>query len=81
MTEGYEGGSVPGGLHERFMLMMRLSEGFPVEMAGEAGLLKAALPLERAGLLKVSGDRIALTPRGFLVSNEIILRLSEVLPE
>lgn len=81
VTEGYEGGSVPGGLHERFMLMMRLSEGFPVEMAGEAELLKAALPLERAGLLKVSGGRIALTPRGFLVSNEIILRLSEVLPE
>lgn len=71
--------NTPGSLSERLMLALRLSEGFPISEAGEYAnkLITAAVPMEKAGLLKISGDRIALTPEGFLVSNEIILRLTE----
>ncbi|MDE7295503.1 MAG: radical SAM family heme chaperone HemW [Oscillospiraceae bacterium] len=71
--------SVPGSLSERLMLALRLSEGFPISEAEEYAnkLISAAAPMEKAGLLKISEDRIALTPEGFLVSNEIILRLTE----
>lgn len=73
----------PCGSSERLMLALRLSEGFLLSQAGEyADRLKAvAVPMEKHGLLKISGGRIMLTPTGFLVSNEIICRLSEVLEE
>ena len=71
--------SAPGSLSERLMLALRLSEGFPISKAREYAnkLTAAAVPMEKAGMLKISEDRIALTPEGFLVSNEIILRLTE----
>ncbi len=70
--------NTPGSLSERLMLALRLNEGFPISEAGEYAnkLTAAAMPMEKAGLLKISGDRISLTPEGFLVSNEIILRLT-----
>ncbi|MDE6592918.1 MAG: radical SAM family heme chaperone HemW [Oscillospiraceae bacterium] len=70
--------SAPGSLSERLMLALRLKEGFPISEAGEYAnkLTAAAVPMEKAGLLKILEDRIALTPEGFLVSNEIILRLT-----
>lgn len=71
------GDCAPGSLTERFILGMRLSEGFPFSELGEAAgkVRQAAVPMERAGLLNVSRERLALTPKGALVSNEIIVRL------
>ncbi|WP_432649892.1 radical SAM family heme chaperone HemW [Huintestinicola sp.] len=73
----------PCGSSERLMLALRLSEGFLMSQAGdyENRLRAAAVPMEKHGLLKISDGRIMLTPMGFLVSNEIICRLSEVLEE
>lgn len=71
---------------EELMLRLRLTEGvdlsaFPVGEAARERVLKAARPLEPAGLLTVNKTRIALTPQGFLVSNAIILRLCEALEQ
>ena len=41
------------------------------------GLIKAALPLERAGLLKITDNALVLTDRGMIVSNSIITELLE----
>ncbi|MGN1105348.1 MAG: radical SAM family heme chaperone HemW [Huintestinicola sp.] len=73
----------PCGISERLMLSLRLSEGFLLSLAGEYAdrLKNAAVPMEKHGLLKIKNDRIILTPNGFLVSNEIICRLSEVFDE
>ena len=73
----------PCGLSERLMLALRLSEGFLMSQAGEYEdrLRNAAAPMEKHGLLKICDGRIMLTPTGFLVSNEIICRLSEVFEE
>ena len=38
-------------------------------------LLRRAAPLGPAGLLRADGERIALTDRGFLLSNQVILTL------
>lgn len=71
----------PCGTEEQMMLALRLSEGFDTSLAGESAekLLKAAAPLENHGLLTINGGRISLTVKGFLVSNEIICRLSEAM--
>lgn len=72
-----------GGAGEFFMLRLRLAEGLDLLEAEKrygadvAACLLAAGPLERAGLLKVEGERIRLTPEGFLVSNAIIAALCE----
>lgn len=73
----------PCGLSERFMLALRLSEGFLLSDAGEYAnrLRNAAVPMEKNGLLKIKDGRIMLTPTGFLVSNQIICRLSELMEE
>ncbi|MGN1103152.1 MAG: coproporphyrinogen-III oxidase family protein, partial [Huintestinicola sp.] len=73
----------PCGISERFMLALRLSEGFLLSRAGEAAdrLRNTAVPMEKHGLLKIKDGRIMLTPTGFLVSNEIICRLTEILDE
>lgn len=69
---------------EELMLRLRLTEGIslsalPISSSAKRRILQAALPLEKAGLLCLSGERIHLTPRGFLVSNAVILRLTEAL--
>ena len=70
----------PCSEEERMMLALRLSEGYDLSSCKSAALLlKAAAPMEKHGLLTISENRIALTSKGFLVSNEIICRLAEAL--
>jgi oxygen-independent coproporphyrinogen-3 oxidase len=76
-----------GTASERLMLGLRLQEGvclsalealcsFPP--SEQDAFLKRCAPYARAGLLTVTGDRVALTERGMLVSNML---LSEILPD
>lgn len=76
-----------GTLEETVLLGLRLSEGItpqtlaPFGEAGEqafAAMEKKSRPYRAAGLLKPEPGRIAMTPKGFLVSNELI---AELLPE
>lgn len=73
----------PCGISEQLMLALRLSEGFDISRSGKYSekLKAAAAPMERHGLLKIKDGRICLTAEGFLVSNEIICRLSEAIEE
>ena len=62
---------------ERVMLGLRLARGLPAdELAGAEAVLRAC---EAHGLAEQTGVRWRLTPRGFLVSNAIILRVQEAL--
>ena len=68
---------VPDPLEEELMLRLRLTEG--VDLAalslpdgGKERIKKAMHPLEKGGLVRLCGERLSLTPEGFLVSNEII---------
>lgn len=71
----------PGGdWEEALMLSLRLAEGLPPVLAARYGqdyaaLLRRAEPLRKAGLLRADEERIALTDRGFLLSNSIIVAL------
>ena len=71
----------PGGdWEEALMLSLRLSSGLTPGLAARYGrdyaaLLRRAAPLGPAGLLRADGERIALTDRGFLLSNQVILTL------
>lgn len=71
----------PGGdWEEALMLSLRLSSGLTPVLAARHGqdytaLLRRAAPLGPAGLLRADGERIALTDRGFLLSNQVILTL------
>lgn len=63
---------------EWLQLRLRLVEGVPLaEAAGRLGrdLRPAAEALLGAGLVTVEGDLLALTRRGFLLENEVALRL------
>jgi coproporphyrinogen III oxidase-like Fe-S oxidoreductase len=51
----------------------RFSERFSLSVS--KNLKKKIELFEKAGLLKVSGDTISLTKKGFLVSNSIISEL------
>lgn len=63
---------------ERIMLALRLSEGIdPFDYSCAERLIRRAEPLIRAGFLDNSSGRIALTDKGALVSNDIIVRLIE----
>ena len=69
-----------GDWEEALMLSLRLATGVTCDLAKRYGqdytrLLRRAAPLQRAGLLQADGERIALTDRGFLLSNSIILTL------
>nr|HQH63888.1 hypothetical protein [Clostridiales bacterium] len=75
----------PGGdFGEYLMLALRLSEGFDAAAAGLRypglaleKLFAVARPLERAGLLHFTKNGLALTRKGFLLSNAVIGRLLE----
>ena len=56
---------------ERVMLGLRLTEGLPYGALG-AGLFAACAPLRQAGLIAPDRERLRLTPRGFLLSNQVI---------
>ncbi len=66
-----------GDYEEQTMLNLRLTKvGTDIEIAdNSAEILKRAKPLIEAGLMKLDGSRLTLTPEGCLVSNEIICRL------
>ena len=65
---------------EKMMLALRLSEGCDISgCKSKENIIKAAKPMESHGLLKINGNRIILTPEGFLLSNEIICRLTDEL--
>jgi len=60
---------------ERLMLALRTDRGLPME-----NLSRGAAVVEqfcREGLLAADGGRIRATDRGYLVLNELVLRLSE----
>ena len=61
---------------ERLMLALRLTEGVPeAELSAKA---RRRIPaLLQAGYLRREGERIALTPEGFAVSNAVIAELIE----
>ena len=62
---------------ERVMLGLRLARGMGAdELAGAEGVLSACAA---HGLAVCDGGRWRLTPRGFLVSNAVILRVQEAL--
>ena len=76
-----------GTLEEALLLGLRLSEGITLKTLspfGEEGerafsiMEKKSRPYRAAGLLKPEPKCIAMTPKGFLVSNELI---TELLPE
>lgn len=72
----------PNRLEEYIMLGLRLCKGILLDRVTALGgnaerLLGAAKPYVGAGLAAVSGKRLYLTPKGFLVSNGIIARLLE----
>ena len=68
-------------IEESFFLGLRMNRGVSVDELckkfGSAAILsreKAIDDLTAAGLLEKSGDRIRLTPRGRLLSNEVFER-------
>ena len=76
-----------GSLEEAVMLGLRLTEGITAQklaVFGDEGerafvqIEKKSRPYRKAGLLVSEPGRIAMTPKGFLVSNELI---AELLPE
>lgn len=76
-----------GGLEEAVLLGLRLSEGIDTGLLRErfgadcSALLRRALAPDLAGLVRAEGERVSLTPEGFLLSNTIILKLLEQIPQ
>ena len=73
-------------IEEELMLRLRLTEGVNIatlvpDKNAVYRVLSTARPLEKAGFLQMEKERISLTPKGFLVSNAIILRLAEAISE
>lgn len=74
-----------GGLEEEIMLRLRLTEGIELpELEKRYGvslrsLEQAAAPLIGAGLVEMAGRRIRLTPKGFLLSNPVTVRLLDAI--
>jgi oxygen-independent coproporphyrinogen-3 oxidase len=67
-----------GGFYEAAMLKIRLGKsGFDLSAYPdkEAGVLEKAKPFAEEGLLNINGSVLALTPRGCLLSNGIIVSL------
>lgn len=60
---------------ERIMLGLRTAEGVPAELVSGAEALLSECAAH--GMAERAGDRWRLTPRGFLVSNAVILAVQE----
>lgn len=67
----------PNELEEKIMLGLRLCEGIPEELYAH---VKSALPLIPKEYYRLENGRLSLTPKGFLVSNEIIATLLTAIP-
>ena len=67
----------PCGLEEFAMLRLRLAEGLLLSdvEAHREEIIKKIPPLQKAGYVCFDGERVSLTPEGFLVSNSVIERL------
>lgn len=68
----------PSEIEEKIMLGLRLAEGIPKELWE---LVQSGLPLIPKQYYKIENDRLSLTAKGFLVSNEIISTLLAHLEE
>lgn len=69
----------PGNEDEKIMLSLRLTEGLKLSDFPERRKkieLKAEL-LKKAGLVSYNGEKMSLTPKGFLLSNSIISEITE----
>ena len=63
---------------ERIMLALRTDRGLSMEsVARDAAVVEQFC---RDGLLAADGGRIRATDRGYLVLNELVIRLSEAAP-
>ncbi|MBE6860729.1 MAG: radical SAM family heme chaperone HemW [Ruminococcus sp.] len=64
----------PYTFEEKAMLRLRLSEGLLLSECGEKAdnIIKKADMLEKSGYISFDGKKIALTSKGFVVSNSII---------
>ncbi|NLP26853.1 MAG: radical SAM family heme chaperone HemW [Clostridiales bacterium] len=64
----------PGSFEEIAMLQLRLKEGLCLTKFNNKldSIMNKAIPFEKMGLLTISDNTIALTAKGFLVSNAII---------
>ena len=68
----------PGGYFETLMLNLRLTQtGFDTKKYSDKSdeILKKAKPFIKAGLINENNGIITLTPKGCLVSNEVIVKL------
>jgi oxygen-independent coproporphyrinogen-3 oxidase len=67
----------PCGFEEYAMLRLRLTEGLALGDVPEhrAAIEKKLPPLVKGGYVRYDGERVTLTPEGFLVSNQVIERL------
>ena len=67
----------PCGFEEFAMLRLRLAEGLLLSdvEAHREEIVKKIPPLQKAGYVCFDGERVSLTPEGFLVSNSVIERL------
>ncbi len=66
--------SCPCQIEERLSLGLRLCEGIPLSFLSQRAKVYAK-SLARCDYVHLTEERIALTPKGFLVSNAIIARL------
>lgn len=64
----------PCGFEEYAMLRLRLAEGLALSDVPEhrSDIEKKLAPLVKAGYVRYDGERVSLTPEGFLVSNSVI---------
>ena len=67
----------PCGFEEYAMLRLRLTEGLVLADVHEhrSEIERKLPPLIKAGFVNFDGERVSLTPEGFLVSNQVIERL------
>lgn len=67
----------PCGFEERVMLALRLREGFDLRETGDkrASIEKKLPSLISSGYIIFDGNKISLTPSGYLISNSIITHL------
>lgn len=70
----------PDPLEEYIMLSLRLAEGLSLSKVDELGgnsqaVVKTAEQFISSGLARLSNGRLFFTPEGFLVSNEMILKI------
>ncbi|HYM83590.1 MAG TPA: coproporphyrinogen-III oxidase family protein [Candidatus Dormibacteraeota bacterium] len=64
-----------GAAIERLILGLRLDTGVPAAWAAEPPLRDVATWATGERLAEIAGDRLRLTPRGWLLSNEVLARL------